>query len=229
MCLPLSSTAQSSESNYTISARELSIPDKAHRAFEKGAELLRKNNADESLLLFTRAIAAYPMYYEAYYEIGVADLRLWRLPDAEMAFRKSIDLSGGQFAQPLFGLGAVYVYRNKFQDAEEVTRTGLSVDANSWAGHCYLGWALFGLNRLEEAEINVREALRLKTDSLESLRLLADIHSRQKDYRSLLDDLDRYLRLDPDSAIAVRVRSIRNAAERLLQSPNTTALAQPQP
>ncbi len=229
LLLPLPSAAQSSISRYTISARELSIPDKAHRAFEKGALLLLQNNAAESLTQFQSAISTFPRYYEAYYEMGVADLRLWRLSDAETSFQKSVDLSGGQFVQPLFGLGAVFVYQKKFQEAEEITRRGLSLESNSWAGHCYLGWALFGLNRLEEAELNVREALRLKADSLESLRLLVDIHSRQKDYRALLEDLDQYLRLDPDSAIATRARSLRATAERLLQSPNTTAQAEPQP
>jgi len=228
MFFPLPSTAQSLESRYTVSARELSIPSKAHQAFAKGAELLSKNDPTESLVHFQRAVAAYGSYYEAYYAMGVADLRLSRLPDAEMAFQKSIDLSGGQYAQPLFGLGAVLVYQKKFAEAEEVTRRGLNLDANSWSGHCYLGWALFGLNRLEDAEKSVREALRRKADSLESLRLLADIHSREKDYRALLSDLDEYLKLDPDSPIGIRAKALRNTAERLLETPNTSALAQPQ-
>jgi tetratricopeptide (TPR) repeat protein len=226
---PLPSRGQSPESKFAVSARELSIPSKAHQAFQKGAQLLLKNDAEGSLVHFQRAVAAYANYYEAYYDMGVANLRLSRLSDAELAFQKSIDLSGGQYPQPLFGLGAVLVYQNKFAEAEEVTRKGLGLDANSWSGHCYLGWALFGLNRLEEAEKSVREALRLKADSTEALRLLADIHSREKDYRALLNDLDEYLKLDPDSPIAIRARALRSAAERLLESPNTTALAQPQP
>jgi Flp pilus assembly protein TadD len=126
-------------------------------------------------------------------------------------------------------MGAVLVYENKFAEAEQVTRKALFLDPNSWSAHCYLGWALFGLNRLEEAEKSARESLRLKADSPESLRLLADIHSRQKDYRSLLTDLDAYLKLDPDSPISVRAKELRSAAERLLQTPSTTALAQPEP
>jgi len=222
------SNGQSPESKYVVSARELGIPAKARQAFEKGAELLLKQNAAASLIHFQRAVAAYANYYEAYYDMGVADLRLSRLPDAEQAFQKSIDLSGGQYAQPLFGLGAVLVYQNKFAEAEEVTRKGLRLDANSWSGHCYLGWALFGLNRLEEAEKSVRESLRLKADSTEALRLLADIHSRGKDYRALLNDLDEYLKLDTDSPVAARARALRIAAERLLESQNTAVLVQPQ-
>jgi tetratricopeptide (TPR) repeat protein len=228
MFFPLSSRAQSPLSRYTVSARELSIPSKAHQAFDQGTDLLLKNDAADSLLHFRRAVAAYASYYEAYYEMGVAYLRLSRVSDAEIAFQKSIDLSDSQYSQPLFGLGAVLVYQKKFAEAEGVTRKGLNLDASSWSGHCYLGWALFGLDRLEDAEKSVREALRLKADSLESLRLLADIHSREKDYRALLNDLDEYLKLDPDSPIAVRAKGLRSAAERLLEPSSTSALALPQ-
>ena len=60
------------------------------------------------------------------------------------------------------------------------------------------------------------------------MRLLADIHSREKDYRALLNDLDEYLKLDPDSPIAVRAKGLRSAAERLLEPSSTSALALPQ-
>jgi tetratricopeptide (TPR) repeat protein len=213
-----------------VSVRELSIPAKALRAFAQGAEILERKDAAGSLPHFQRAIAEFATYYEAYYEMGVANLKLWRIGDAEQAFRRSIELSSGQFALPLLGLGAVQDYQGKFAEAAEVTRKGLDLDATSWSGHYYLGWALFGLNRLEEAEKSVREALRQKSESTEALRLFADIHSRQKNYKALLIDLDEYLKLDPDSPTGVRVRALRDSTQRILdESLNTTALAQSQP
>jgi tetratricopeptide (TPR) repeat protein len=224
--LPLVSTAQSPASKNMVSVRELSIPAKAQHAFDKGATQLAKNDALGSLLQFERAIAEYKGYYEAYYEMGVADLKLWRIPDAETSFRKSIDLSGEQFAPALLALGAVLGYQQKFAEAEEVIGKGLNMDPSSWSGHYYLGWAIFGLNRVEEAEKEVREALRLKADSTEALQLLADIHSRQKDYPALVNDLDAYLKLDPDSPTAIKARALRKTAQRLIdESQNTTALA----
>jgi tetratricopeptide (TPR) repeat protein len=229
LCFPLHSWAQSQKSNDVVSVRELSIPPKAHRAFEQGAELLVKNNAVESLPLFQRAAGEFAGYYEAYYEMGVADLKLRRLPDAAQAFQKSIDLSGAQYSRPLLALGAVLAYQGKYTEAEGVINKGLALDPASWSGHYYLGWVLSSLNRLEEAEKSVREAVRLKCDSPEAMRLLADIHSREKDYRSLVNDLDEYLKLDPDSPIAVRARALRGTAQRLLDvSQSSSALVQPQ-
>jgi tetratricopeptide (TPR) repeat protein len=227
---PLLLRAQSRDSRNVVSVRELSIPPKALRAFAQGNELLERKDAAGSLPHFQRAIAEFATYYEAFYEMGVADLKLSRISDAEQAFRKSIELSKGEYPLPLLGLGAVCNYQGKFGDAEEVTRKGLDLDATLWWGHYYLGLALFGLNRLEEAEKSVREALRQKKESTEALRLFADIHSRLKNYNALLIDLDEYLKLDPDSPTGVRVRALRDSTQRMLdESLNTTALAQPQP
>jgi tetratricopeptide (TPR) repeat protein len=106
----------------------------------------------------------------------------------------------------------------------------LDLDPTSWTSHYSLGWALFALNRLEEAEKSVREALRRKTDSAEAQLLLADILNHEKDYPALVKDLDDYLKVAPDSPTAVRARALRDSAQRALaESKNATALGQPQP
>jgi tetratricopeptide (TPR) repeat protein len=230
LSLPLLSTAQSPKTSNTVSVRELNIPSKALQNFQKGAELLTKKDAAGSLPHFQRAVAEFAGFYEAYYRMGVADLKLWRLTDAEQAYRKSIELSGGQYAQPLLALGILLGYQEKYAEAEGVTRKGLDLDPTSWAGHYSLGCALFGLNRLEEAEKSIREALHWKTDSAEAQLLLAEIHDREKDYGAVLNDLDEYLKLDPDGPTSVKVRVFRARAQQsLVESQTSTALAQPQP
>jgi tetratricopeptide (TPR) repeat protein len=225
---PLAISAQTPKSSNVVSVRELSIPEKAQRDFAKGVELLVKKDAAGCFPYFQRAALEFPGYYEAYYEMGVANLKLWRIEDGEQMFRKANELSGEQYAPSLLALGALLGYQEKFADAEKIIHKGLELDPSSWAGHYYLGWALFGLNRLEAAENSVHEALRLKNDSTVALELLADIHSREKDYRALVNDLDQYLKLDSTSPIGVKARALRESAQRLLrESENTTALALP--
>jgi len=228
--MPLHSGAQSQQSSNEVSVRELSIPPKALHAFEQGMKLLAKKDPAGSLPHFQRAISEYAGYYEAYDRIGAADLILWRIPEAEQAFRKSIDLSGGQYAHPLLALGAILVDQKEFSEAISVIRKGLDLDPDSWRGHYYLGLALFGLNRFEEAEKSARDALLRKTDFARAYLLLADIHRRAKDYRSLVSDLDGYLKLAPDGPDSRWAQAMRDAAQRLIfESPNTTAMVQPQP
>src|SRR5712664_334383 len=91
ICVPLPSSAQSHRSSYEVSVRELRIPPKAHQNFEQGMECLAKKDAAGSLPHFQRAISEFAGYYEAYDRIGAADLKLWRVPDAERGFGKSIE------------------------------------------------------------------------------------------------------------------------------------------
>ena len=149
---------------------------------------LTKKDPAGSLEFFQRATSEYAGYYEAYDRIGAADLKLWRIPEAEQAFRKSIEVSGGQFAHPLLALGAILDDQKKFSEAMTAIRSGLNLDPASWTGHYYLGLALFGLNRLEEAEESAREALLRNADFPKAHLLLADIHTREKDYYSLWID-----------------------------------------
>jgi tetratricopeptide (TPR) repeat protein len=222
------SSAQPQQSSYAVSVRELSIPPKALRAFEQGIELLAKKDPAGSLPHFQRAISEYVGYYEAYDKLGTANLKLLRIPEAEQAFRKSIDVSGGQYAHPLLALGAILDDRKDFAEAVAVIRKGLNLDPDSWTGHYYLGLALFGLDRLEQAEQSVREALLRTADFPSAHLLLADIHSREKDFRSLVNDLNDYLKLAPDGADSGWAKSLRDSAQRaILDSENTTALAQP--
>ena len=226
--MPFHSSAQTKNSSYSVSVRELSIPAKAVQAYEQGIDCLARKDAAGSLPYFQRAISEFADYYEAYDRIGAADLKLWRVPEAEQAFRMSIELSGGRYAHPLFALGAILDDREKFAEAESVIRKGLDLDPDSWTGHYYLGLALSRLNRMDEAEKYVREALRQKTNFPEAHLLLADIHGREKDYRLLVSDLDEYLKIVPDGPASARAKALRDSAQRiLLESQSTTAFAQP--
>lgn len=230
MCVPSHSSAQSQQLTYEVSVRELSIPPKALHAFDQGIERLAKKDPGGSLPLFQRAILEYAGYYEAYDRMGAADLKLWRISEAEQAFRKSIEVSGGQYAHPLIALGAILNDQEKFAEAVSVTRKGLDLAPESWTGHYYLGLALFGLNRLVEAEHSVHEALRWKTDFPEAHLLLADIHSREEDYHSLVNDLDEYLKLAPDGPASARVKALRESVRaKVSDFHNTAALAETQP
>jgi tetratricopeptide (TPR) repeat protein len=230
LCMPLVSSAQSPRSRAVVSVRELSIPPRAVHEFQKGIERLTREDASGSLPHFERAVADFSDYYEAYFEIGIADLKLSRLADAEEALRKSIELSSGHFADPLFALGGILIKQNEFTEGEKVLREALNLNPTSWAGNYCLGWALYGLNRFQDAEKSVREALRWKSDSPDAYLLLADIHGHLHDYSMLRKDLDEYLKLEPDSPWNDKVRSLRDKAERaIFEAENTSALVQPQP
>jgi tetratricopeptide (TPR) repeat protein len=212
--------------SYTVSVHDLKVPGKARHEFDKGIARLQKNDAEGSLNHFKEATNAFPNYYEAYYQIGVANLELRRGNDAEQALQRSIDLSGGGFAEPQFALGALLCERQSFQDAERVLRRAIDVDGNSWKGHLFLGQALFGQNRLEEAEKSAHEVLLRRSDVASAYILLANVHIRRHEYVLGIKDLDTYLTMRPDGASSEQAREVRAAAQKIVsrQEQSTPAL-----
>ena len=228
VCLPPRSGAQSQKPGSKVSVRELSIPSKALRAFEQGIDCLAKSDPAGSLPQFQHAISEFAGYYEAYDRMAAAYLKLWRIPEAEDAFRKSIELSGGRYAHPFLALGAILDGQRKFAEAEGVIRQGLDLEPDSWTGHYYLGMALFGLNRLQDAEHSVHEALFRNADFPNAQLLLADIHLRQQDLRAVLADLDKYLKLVPQGESSEWARAVRESAHRRIMA-SESGTQQPEP
>ncbi len=89
----------------SVSVHQLQIPEKARGFYNLGAARIAKRDWAGSITEFQRAIAAHSYFYEAYYKMGIAELELERAGPAESAFRKSIEMSEGRFASPLFALG----------------------------------------------------------------------------------------------------------------------------
>jgi len=203
-----SSAPAASMSEYVVSVQELKMSGKAHKGFDKGTRLLQKGDAAGSLPFFHQAIAEYPGHYKAYYNLGVAHYRLGHIADAEQAFQKSIDLTGGAYGPSQFAMGMVLCQERDFHQAETVIMRGLDVDPGSATGKYFLGWAQFALNRLVDAEKSVQQALLRKASFAEAYFLLARIHQRQNNSPAVVQDLNAYLKLDPTNPGNVQARAL---------------------
>jgi tetratricopeptide (TPR) repeat protein len=210
---------------YTVSVRELKIPAKARKAFEKGMRMVVGKNAAGSIAEFQKAIAAYPAYYEAYYRMGAAELDLKRGTEATEAFLKAIELSEGHYAAAYFALALVFCHDNRFAEADTLAKTGLSLEPAASSGQFALGWAELGLGRLAIAEKAIRATLERKADFREGWLLLIEIHRRGNHLPEVVQDVDAYLKLDAAGAVSDRLRKLREEAQRAMaQADDKTAV-----
>lgn len=215
---PSAGSAQSkSKSPYVVSIHELSVPEKALEAYNKGIKLLAAQDQARSVREFQSAIKKFPAYYEAYDKMGIVEVELKRDEEAEQAFRKAIELSGGRYAEPHFGLGVILCDdEKKFAEAETVIRDGLNIDPTDAAGHFALAWLLYSTNRLPEAEASARDAVFYAPNSPVTYALLVKIHLRQKNRSALVQDVDAYLKLDPHGPFSAKAAAARADAQRIL-------------
>jgi tetratricopeptide (TPR) repeat protein len=206
---PITSLAQSDSkslrSNYVVSVQDLKLAGKGHAAFDKGSRLLEKGDTAGSVAYLERAISESPEHYKAYYDLGVAYFRLGHLAEAEQAFQKAIDLTGGGFAPPQFGLGAIFCQKQEFLLAETILQRGVEIESGSAIGKYYLAWAQLGLNHLVEAERSAEQALVRNANLAEAYLLLARIHQRQRNAPAVARDLEVYLKLDTHKEFARRM------------------------
>jgi tetratricopeptide (TPR) repeat protein len=209
MVAPITSLAQSDSrslrNNYAVSVRDLKLDGKGHAAFDKGSRLLEKGDTAGSIAYLERAVSESPEHYKAYYDLGVARFRLGQLAEAEQAFQKAIDLTGGDFAPPQFGLGALFCQKKEFALAETILQRGVELESGSAVGKYYLAWAQFGLNRLAEAERSAEQALVRNANLAEAYLLLAQIHQRQRNAPAVAKDLEVFLKLDTHKELARRL------------------------
>jgi tetratricopeptide (TPR) repeat protein len=211
-----------------VSAHELAVPRKAQDSMERGVRLLYdKSDYHGSITEFQRAVQAYPDFYEAYAQMGVAYVNLGDSANAEASFRKSYDLSEGKYIDACFLLAKLLSLNHRYAEAEPIARKGVEIDPNSWQANEELARALMGLNRYQEAEPNAVEADTLKPNQPAIQLILSDIHLKLRNYPALLENLNAYLKLVPTGPQADKVRQVRDQLRHeLANSPAATTAPQ---
>lgn len=201
---------------YTISVRELKIPGNAHNEFNKGLESLAKKDENGSLNHFMKAVKLFPGYFEAFYHQGIVHINLGQLEKAMQEFQNAVVLSGGRYAKAVFGIGYLHYLQGNPAEAEATVRRGLEIDPNAPDGYVILGMTLLHLNRVDEAAQSAREALVRDPNMANAYLVLADSNARRQNYREQIQDLDSYLRLDPNGPASQRARDVRSVAQKIV-------------
>jgi len=216
-------TPQPAPNAYTISVRELNIPGKAQNEYHKGLQQLAKKDQNGSLSHFMKAVQLFPGYFEALYHAGIVHTNLGHLEKAMQSFQRAVVTSGGRYAKAVFGVGYLHYLQGRPAQAETTIRRGLEIDPNSPDGYVILGMTLLRLNRTDEAERSAREALLRDPNAANAYLVLADSCAHRQNYQEQIQDLDAYLKMDPNGSASTRAHEIRAVAQRLLdrsQPPN---------
>ena len=210
----------------SVSTHELSMPEKARDSMASGKKKLYKDkDAAGGLADFQQAISAAPDYYEAHYEAAMAYLTLGNRGEAEKSFRKSIEVSTDKYGEAEVGLGTMMIDKGEYTAAERAIRRGIQLNPNLWLGHYELGRTFLNEKKISDARDSAEQARLLAPSAAIVYRLLSNIHLQQKDYPALLQDLDMYLKLDPDSPAGARAKQLREQVQQKIGPNNFTPAA----
>jgi len=208
----------------SISVHELSMPAAARELVASGKRTFYvEKNPRSGLKDFQAAVAKAPQYYEAYHQIGLAFLAMQNLADAEKNLRKSVELSRGEYPDADIALGSLLVDHGDPANGEALLRRGLELFPQSWVAHYELARIELARGHIEIARQSAKQAESLAPNKPLPHRLLAIIDLKEKDYRALLEELDAFIALEPNSPAGMRAREMR------AQTQETLAAATKQP
>jgi tetratricopeptide (TPR) repeat protein len=114
----------------TVRAQVDTIDDSAAdpmKLFERGQNAHSRGEFERALEYYDEAIKIKPEFAEAEFQRGNALSSLKRLPEAETAFRRAIQLRGS-WSLPYVNLGILLVRLDRNSDAEKALRQALKID-----------------------------------------------------------------------------------------------------
>jgi tetratricopeptide (TPR) repeat protein len=206
--IQLQPKAASSNKPATIDAAQAAIPKQARELYEKALKEAEANDHKKAIEYLEGAIKLYPYFALAYNELGVQRLRLGETAPALEAFRTAHKLAPDALVLQLnYGIGLV---RNKqFREAEPELQKVLEKDSSLTTAHLYMGRALIGLSRYDEAEKELLVVVANKgSEVAQAYRYLGALYIEKGEREHAIDALEHFLALKPEDRDTDQVRKI---------------------
>jgi tetratricopeptide (TPR) repeat protein len=211
----------------TISYTSLQAPKDAKKSFDKGVDALKKKKWADAQNNLEKAVAIYPKYAAAWYELGRAFHGANNIEKARDAYAKSLE-ADSKFLKPYMQMAQIAAGERKWDDVERYTSELLRLDPVDYAPAYFLNSvANFNLQKLDAAEKSAREGVKL--DSQHQLpkmeHVLGVILANKRDYVGAAQYLRGYLDHAPNAPDADTVRKQLAEVEKFSGPP--AAQAQP--
>ncbi len=217
----------------TVSFTSLQAPKDAKKAYEKGLDAAKKKKWAEAQGSLEKAVAIYPKYAVAWYELGRTFHEQSNVEQARNAYVKAVE-ADAKFVKPYMPLALIAANEKKWDDAERYSSELLRLNPVDYAyAYFYNSIANFNLRKLDAAERSAREGVKL--DSQHQVprmeHVLGVILANKQDYAGAAQYLRGYLEHAPNAPDADAVRKQLAEVEKFSGPPAAQAqpVAPPQP
>jgi tetratricopeptide (TPR) repeat protein len=192
---------------YSANAMFKDVPDPALEKFQKGVEKLQANDLKAALPFFESAVAEYPNFAAAYYELGNIYVKTNDLDKALRSFVKAIEIKP-DYTEAKYYVGYTHFLRNNLEVAAAIFEDVLKIKDTPDA-HYYLGMSLARLNQVDAAVPHLKAALAKKDDVTMALahRTLGAIYMQKKQKAEAAAEFQHYLDLVPKAPDADKLKA----------------------
>jgi Flp pilus assembly protein TadD len=190
-----------------INAALAGVPAEARTEYEKALAATRNGQGVKAIEHLRAAVSLFPNFALAYNELGVQYLKLGQPEKAAEALRHAVRLAPDSFT-PRLNYGIALLNKKEFREAETELREAVRKNNLSPTAHMYLGITLMSLKQMEEAEKELRRAIESgsRETSLAHYYLGGILWGKGL-YKQAADELETYLKLNPNAADSARLRT----------------------
>lgn len=191
----------------------------------QGNALLEEGKFDEALVAFEQFSAKYPEIYAARLNVATTYLKMGDLDRAESEFRGVLDKAvqaQGEAGKDkeisllaLSGLGELALKRGDFTAAQESFRRALEISPEDAAAAYNVGEIFFSNQKVDEAIPYFELAARIKKDWPKAYHRLGLVYLNKGDFDKALENLRKFVELDPLNPEAANVKATIAAVEKM--------------
>jgi tetratricopeptide (TPR) repeat protein len=185
------------------------VPEAARKQFQKAAELLDKSNRrQEAVAALKSAVEIFPQYFDALELLGTEQVKDREYEAAVPVLTKALEVNARAYAS-CFALGVAQYNLKQLQAAVESFKRALLLNEKSNNANLWLGIALRQTSRPEDAEAYLKRADVLADSKLPDAHWqLALLFNQLKRYKEAADELEIFLKLQPDARDAELIRKL---------------------
>lgn len=204
--LRLRSDTNTSSPLGVINAQLASVPKAAANLYEAAQRSITEKNEAKAVIQLREAIAIHKTFSLAWNDLGVLLQKLSDQKGAIDAFRTAVEHDKESAAANL-NLGCALFSGKAYAEAEAFLTAAIIRNGSSYRGHYYMGLTQLRLDRPDIAEQAFRKASEVGGEQAGMAHfMLGGIYWSVKRYRDAADELEKYLKLEPDAADAAKTR-----------------------
>ena len=199
---------RSSASSAVSSEAFVNVPGPARDLYQQAIESSRTGDHVKAIDQLKAAIAQAPQFALAFSELAAQYAKIGQGSQAVETLKEGLKTNPDDFKLRL-NYGIALLNEKKFDAAESELRVALKKNnADSSTANYYLGLALMSQQKIDEARSEFLNVIKSGGDKTAlAHRYLGGIYWRNKQYREAADELDKYLKLEPNVSDADKIRN----------------------
>jgi tetratricopeptide (TPR) repeat protein len=189
-----------------INAKLAQAPKAARELYHSAQKAVGENNDVQAIADLRQAVAIHKEFGLAWNFLGLLLQKTSDNAGALEAFRSAVKYDP-ESATANLNLGAALYNEKAYREAERYLMNAILKNSSLYRAHYYMGLTQMKLDRIDIAEQAFRTAVQVgETEAAMAHYMLGGIYWSVKRYKDAADELERYLKLEPNAKDAAKTR-----------------------